>query len=60
MVAKTVDGPGLELLGPGGLEERIFDSYPFAGKESWSAWEGKTSGATLVGKDRDWGAYPAW
>ena len=48
---KTVDGLALELLGPSGPEERFFDLYPFAGKESWSAREGETSDATLVGKD---------
>ena len=55
MVVETADGLALELLGPGGLDERFLTLISSAGKESWSAREGKTSGATLVGKDRDWG-----
>ena len=55
MDVETVDGPALKLLGPGGPEERFLTHIPFAGKESWSAWEGETSGVTLVGKDIDWG-----
>ena len=45
----------LELLGPGGLEKCFLTRIPSAGKESWSAQEGETSGMTLVGKDWDRG-----
>ena len=34
MVVEIIDGPALEVLGPGGPEERFFDLCPFAGKES--------------------------
>ena len=55
MVVKTVDGPTLEFLGPGGPEEHFLTHISSTDKESWSAQEGKTSGATLEGKDRDCG-----
>ena len=51
-------GPTLELLGLGGLEKWFLTRIPSAGKESWSAREGETSGVTLVGKDRDWRRIP--
>ena len=49
-------GLALELLGPDGLEKSFLTRIPSMGKESWSAREGKTSGVTLVGKDRDRGS----
>ena len=52
-IVETIDGPALELLGPGGLEERFLTRISSAGKESWSAQEGETSGASSEGKDRD-------
>ena len=55
MAVETIDGPALELLGPGGLEKRFLTRIPFAGKESWSARGGETSGASSEGKDRDCG-----
>ena len=58
MVVETVDGPALELLVLGGPKERFLTRIFSAGKESWSAWEGETSDATLVGKDRDWRRVP--
>ena len=45
-------GPALKLLGPGGPEKWFLTRIPSVGKESQSAWEGKMSGVTLVGKDR--------
>ena len=48
-------GPALELLGPGGPEKCFLTHIPSVGKESGSVREGKTSGVTLVGKDRDRG-----
>ena len=48
-------GPALELLGLGGLEKSFLTRIPSVGKESWSAWEGETYCAILVGKDRDRG-----
>ena len=48
-------GPALELLGPGRPEKWFLTRIPSAGKESWFAQEGETSGATLVGKDKDYG-----
>ena len=55
LVGTTVEtvGLALELLGLGGLEKSFLTHIPSAGKESWSTQEGKTSGTTLVGKDRD-------
>jgi len=55
MVIEIIDGPGLELLGPGGPEERFLTHIPFAGKESWSIRGGETSDAPSEGKDRDCG-----
>ena len=55
MVVKTIDGPALELLGPGGPEKHFFTRIPFVGKESRSIRGGETSGASLEGKDRDCG-----
>ena len=48
-------GPVLELLGLGGPEKSFLTRIPSVGKESWSAWEGETPSAILVGKDRDRG-----
>ena len=53
MVVKTIDGPALELLGPGGPEEHFLTHISSASKESWSAWEGKMSDASSEEKDRD-------
>ena len=55
MVVETIDGPALELLGPGGLEEHFLTRISSAGKESWYARGGETSGAFSEGKDRDCG-----
>ena len=55
MVVETGDGPALELLGLGGLEECFLTCIPFAGKESWSTQGGKPFGAPSEGKDRDCG-----
>ena len=55
MAVETIDGPALELLGPGGLKKRFLTHIPFAGKESWSVQRGETSGASSEGKDRDCG-----
>ena len=55
MVVETIDGPALELLGLGGPEERFLTRISSAGKESWSAREGETSGVSSEGKDRDCG-----
>ena len=54
-VVEIVDGPALKLLGPGGLEERFLTRISSAGKESWYARGGETSGAFSEGKDRDCG-----
>ena len=48
-------GLALGLLGLGGPEKCFLTRISSARKESWSAQEGETSGATLVGKDRDCG-----
>ena len=53
MVVETVDGPALELLGLGGLEECFLTHISSAGKESWSAYGGKRSSVPSEGKDRD-------
>ena len=54
MAVETI-GLALELLGLGGPEKCFLTHILSAGKETWFAREGKMSGATLVGKDRDWG-----
>ena len=54
MAVETV-GPAFGLLGPGGLEKKLFDPCPLCAKRVQSAWEGELSGVILVGKDRDRG-----
>jgi hypothetical protein len=49
----TTIGLALELLGSSGPKKCFLTHIPSVGKESWSTREGKTSGVTLVGKDRD-------
>ena len=55
MTIETIDGPAIELLGPGESEKCFLTRIPFAVKESWSAQGGETSGASLEGKDMDCG-----
>ena len=50
MVVKTVDGLALELLGPGGLEERFLTRISSAGKESWTTQEGENVRGIFGGK----------
>ena len=52
-IAVETIGPALKLLGPGRSEKCLLTHIPSVGKESWSTRDGETSGAILVGKDRD-------
>ena len=55
MVIETIDGPALKLVGLHELEECFLTRISSTGKESWSAQEGKMSGMSSEGKDRDCG-----